>query len=196
MTNEKKRDSSYQYILDHYKEIGVDPIKKLEDRFIFLFEAANVYIECLDLKEYLWVSRKLIGDIVEDYFADIIRLKQFHDIPLVNDIKIAAFSAYWINRRKPLVFKKDPDNSIVEKEPKIKDINEWFALSVMISMIYDQSKHLQIGLDVRTKYIDFLDLLHYNLTYRIITPQSLELALIALEGTAHSPRLNDTGQYD
>lgn len=184
-------DTTYHYILNHYKSMNINPEEKLANRFLFLYSAAQNYIECLMCEEHLYVSQRLTEIIVTDYFADIVRLKQFHNLQLTNDLKTAAYTGYWIARRKPIVFKKDPDDETLRQKPFIMDINEWFAIDVMISIVYDRTKPIQFEPGVRDKYISLLDTLQYNLSYRVVTPQSLELSLVALDASPHYERSSD-----
>lgn len=45
-------------------------------------------------------------NVLIDYYSDIYRLKEFHDIELVRTEKIIAYTVAWIIKRKPLQFGK------------------------------------------------------------------------------------------
>ncbi|MFW5862379.1 MAG: hypothetical protein ACOCWZ_09010 [Spirochaetota bacterium] len=189
--NNRHNSRSYYYVLDHYSSLGINGEEKLENRFLFLLKTAQHWISCLNLDKYVGVSTKIIRDIVEDYFADIIRLKQFHDLTLANVIKVASYTAYWVNRRKPLYYKDTIPESVIENNPRVNDINEWYAINLMLSMVYDSSIQYESSIDDRNRFINFIDVMHYTLTYRTYTPQTIELALVGLEAVATSPRLHE-----
>jgi len=195
MSNNQK-DRTYNYILSHYEKFGINGEEKLRSRFLLLFNDAEEWIRSRDLNDFVGVSEKVIEDILIDYFSDIIRLKEFHDIELVNDIKVASYTAFWVNKRKPLFYKKEPLREDIENNPFLNHINEWFSLMLLLAMVYDQTNQQEPGYKEREKFNAFLETLHYNLTYRIITPQFLELSLLALESSSTSPRLNDGGTGD
>ena len=191
-----QKDRTYEYILDHYNSIKINGEEKLRNRFLFLIDAVMIWIELCNLDEYIGFNTKVLEDITIDYFADIVRLKEFHKLDITNDIKVAAYTAYWVNERKPLFYKIEPDAEILENNPQLNYVNEWFCLDLMVNMIYDSSKQLQ-GLPGECEmYNDMLDALHYDFVYRDISAQSLELALLSLEASSSQPRLNDSGSGD
>lgn len=62
----------------------------------------------------------------------------------------------------------------------MKHINEWFACSLFISICYDTNIFYMNDRISMERYNDFYKNLNYYFTYREITPQSLEMILIAL----------------
>ena len=66
-------------------------------------------------------------DEMLDYYADIFRLKEFHDIQYVRTEKIFAYTAAWIVKRKPLQFIHDTD------EEKDIFVNERFAVFLLLN---------------------------------------------------------------
>lgn len=94
MGRNKKRD--YQYLIRHFTA------KKLKERWAFLVNTATFLIKDRQVEEYVLVNKKLIDEIVLDYFADIKRLKDFHGINKADLSKIAAYTTYWVLKRRPL----------------------------------------------------------------------------------------------
>ncbi len=81
------RTTHYEYLI---KEFGKE---KLSDRYIYLQEAAQSFIKSRDIHDIVCVSDAAMNNIVIDYFADIDRLKKFHNIERVNSNKVAAYTA-------------------------------------------------------------------------------------------------------
>jgi len=131
-----------------------------------------------------------------DYFTDIIRLKDFHNIKYTNDIKVAAYTIFWVNQRKPLFYKKEPTQEEVTKNNFLNDLNEWLCLDLILSMLYNRKTFITLKTEDLKKYRAFVKALHYDLAYRSITPHFLELALLGLDSLIIHPRLNDGGIGD
>lgn len=133
---------------------------------------------------------------MEDYFADIVRLKEFHKLTYTNTIKIASYLGYWVNRHKPLYYKNDPTPQDLADYPVLRDLNEWFVLNMLLSITFDQNEQYELGSEEREKFIRLMDTLHYCLVYRNIGPQAIELCLTALQTSPMSPQLTDNGDAD
>jgi hypothetical protein len=192
----KQKDMSYRYVIEHYKSIGMDGEEKLKNRFLFLYDTCDEWIKDHNLNEYVDFSEIVLHEVTLDYFADIVRLKEFHNLKLSNDIKVAAYTAYWMIKRKPLFYVKDPDYNLIKENYYLHDVNEWYCLNLMIKMVYDGSVQEESGKENRQRYIEYLDALHYELKYRNTTPQALELSLISLEAVSSIPRLDDNNYGD
>jgi hypothetical protein len=144
---------------------------------------AEKFIKERSIIDIAGINEYLIYNIVVDYYADISRLKEFHRIEKINYIKIASYLSYWIYKRKPLYITKQIDENIVKEKPYLQSINEWFCLFIINSILYDL--HKPILESVREKsYSNFQKLLWYNFSYRVIMPQSIELALVGVETIA------------
>jgi hypothetical protein len=57
----------------------------------------------------LTLKRLMSMFTVLGYFSDIMRLKDFHKIERVNDLKILAYETSWLLKRKPLQIKDSND---------------------------------------------------------------------------------------
>ncbi len=167
---------SYQDIIDHFSR------EKVEQRYLFLLGLAKHFIKSrykylFKIDEYFWISEKIIGEIVLNYFSDVLRLKQFHNIKNTEKQKVAAFTAYWVARCKPIQIIKDFPSDIVNKEKGIYFVNESYACNLLIAMTHDTTKPILQDYGNLEK---FTKNLNYHLTYRLTTPQMLELTLYAL----------------
>ncbi|TGM55392.1 hypothetical protein EHQ91_10705 [Leptospira biflexa] len=168
-------DSNYEYVLAIYGE------EKVKYRFVFIRDKAYEFLRgvcrtfALDLYEFFSVNDSLIEEAVLDYFADLQRLKEFHNIEKAQPQKVAAYTSYWIFRRKPIQIIKDIDDDVLQKFTNIKFINEMFAYSLLQSLVFDAKQPI-VGRNLDM----FRRLMMYNFQYRQINAQILELVIIAL----------------
>lgn len=102
--------------------------------------------------------------VLLDYFADIFRLKDFHDIEKVRTEKIFAYTIAWIIRRKPLQFIHYTDDE--------KDIfvNERFAAYLMVNECLSCGNKKYISSENMDKWKDYIDLVLYYFKYRECNP--------------------------
>lgn len=180
----KDHSLDYQYII---KKIGKN---KVQDRYAFLYQTALKFIEHRSLKEYIRVSEDSIRDICTNYFADIVRLKDFHDIERTNPYKVAGYTIFWILRIKPLQKVKDLAFDAIEKSGLYsRNINEMFALNLLFSMVFNTEERMNQNLKDLKKWNFLCDGIYYFMVYRMVTPQSLELILTALATNQAYPDL-------
>ncbi|MES0488431.1 MAG: hypothetical protein ABUK01_00460 [Leptospirales bacterium] len=168
-------DRSYENLI---KDFGEECLK---NRFLFIYGKARHYIKSANIDNFAVVNEYLIDEILLDYFSDITRLKDFHGIERANPKKVAAYTAYWVSRRKPIQLIKDIDKDTLIKYPQIKWVNENFAISLMITMSYDTNSPI-VGVDWG-KFNKFEKNLRYYFTYRHLNSQMLELMLNAIDVT-------------
>lgn len=156
----------YEEIIEHF---GKD---KIMERFTTLEEYLNIFIDRSEYKKNVMVSYSLLNQAVIDYFADIDRLKNFHHIDKINFIKVHAYSAYWLLRRKPIQIISDNN-----EETELAFINENFVASYLLQFLRGDNKGVVIKKKDRLDYDEFVENLKYVLRYRLVTPQSLETIL-------------------
>lgn len=167
MANEKI--ISYIDILDAFGE------EKVGERYDNLNEQLIGFIRRKGYENSVAVSASLLRQMVIDYFTDIYRLKEFHNIDLANYIKITAYTAYWLIQRKPLqIIKED------SQDMELAFCNENFVVSYILRFL---QKDLKSSVnDPEGKYQEFVSNLSYALRYRVLTPQMLELMLEGFSG--------------
>ena len=173
--------SSYKNLIENFTE------EKLKKRFSLIYAAAKDFIKCRGLEDYVFIDTVAIKEFMVDYFSDILRLKEFHNIERTNPTKVAAYTAYWIQKRKPLNIIKRIPPEIYQKKPYAKHLNEYFASNLLIGMNYNTKEYLHH--DKWDKWNLFHNNLLYFLIYRVATAQSLELALLALDATPIHPKI-------
>ncbi len=186
---EISRDETYIYLIEEFGET------KFEDRFLFLYKLAETFINNRDIQSIVSISISVLYNITVDYFADISRIKQFHPIERVNSLKIASYLAYWVYKRKPININVTLTKDQIKNKPYLDSINEWFCAFIIISIIYDMKKKIEHGIGDYTRFHEFIKLLVYNLTYRVVTSQSIELALTGVEAKLGFEK-NETAMFD
>ena len=122
------------------------------------------------------IAESVLNQAVVDYFADIHRLKNFHHIEAVNYLKIHAYTAYWILRRKPLQIIQDDS-----KDVELAFVNERFVASYLLHYLRGDYADVIIAESERLTYFEFVKNLEYYLRYRVVTPQMLETMLEAYQ---------------
>jgi hypothetical protein len=158
-------------VLKYLGKYDID-IDRIANRYIQLLKMFHVFIEKQDLGDSVIINGKLLKRMVIDYFIDIVRIKEFHNINNINNEKIYAYTAYWLLRKKPL--------QAIKAFNGCEYINELFITLFLVSSscitrnIDNDKKNRNPALE------DFQSLLFYNLKYRPVTQQSLELMIGAL----------------
>lgn len=165
-TNRKSFD--YSEILNSFGE------EKIEDRYANLYEYLESFIKRHKYEEKVTIANSVLNQVVIDYFADIYRLKNFHHIEAINYIKIHAYTAYWILRRKPLQIIQDDVNDV-----NLAFVNEKFVASYLIQFTRGENDKVIILEEERQAYLEFVKNLEYFLRYRLVTPQMIETMLEA-----------------
>lgn len=163
-TNRSNYD--YEEIIRHFGE------EKIMNRYNTLEEYLNTFISRSRYKDNVMVSPSLLNQAVIDYFADIDRLKYFHHIEKINYIKIHAYCAHWLLRRKPIQIIKDNVEDI-----ELAFINENFVASYLMQFLFGENREVIIKKRDRMEYNEFIENLKYVLRYRMVTPQMLETVL-------------------
>lgn len=167
------KGEKYSYLLEEFKE------KKIKERFYTLYEYLYAFIETHQLEDKVHISVELLEQTLVDYFVDVYRLKKFHHIEKINDIKIHAFTAYWLANEKVLQMKENV------QDKRLTAVNEWMAASYLISYLFkDSGKSIVINAQSTASLEEFKDNLIYSLRYRQFTPYMLETVLLAFQAGA------------
>lgn len=160
-----------------YSEILADFGKeKIEKRYETLYEYLETFIKRHKYEGKVEIAKSVLNQAVVDYFADIHRLKNFHHIETINHLKIHAYTAYWILRRKPLQIIED-DQEDIERA----FVNEKFVSSYLLQYMRGEKTNIIIIESERLSYLEFVKNLEYFLRYRFVTPQMLETMLEAYQ---------------
>lgn len=153
----------YEFILKYYS------LQDLQERFGVWYSEAQKFIDKKGLSDCAKINSRRLGYAVCDYFADMIRMKEFHGIDHANLNKVYAYSSYWFLRRQPIQLAAD-----VEKDTDLY-INELFIVNNLIAKVKRHCSHREII--QKQSLLEMANLWFYNFKYRIFTAQSLEVAL-------------------
>ena len=161
-----RKSYNYSELVDAF---GID---KIESRYTTLYKYLESFIDRYNYKENVIIAESVLNQVLIDYFADVYRLKQFHKIDNINFLKIHAYTAYWILRRKPLQIIKDNDEDI-----NLAFVNEKFVTSYLLQFLCEDNTDTIICQDDRQSYIEFVKNLEYFFRYRTVTAQMIETVL-------------------
>lgn len=165
--NDKDQKSVKSVIYDVFSYEYVNNIGKL------LHQMAERFVETQPFGEKVFLDEVIFKYCLLDMFVDLARLKSFHDIELLNYIKIISYASSWCLKRKPFQRAEDcgKDNLYV---------NERFVLSMLLDAagaMDGNAKYAKVdGTDIEKD----MEQLYYHLKYRNTNPQTLELYLTGL----------------
>lgn len=160
---------SQEYEIDYATILEYYTIEDLQERFGVWYSEAKKFIEKKGLSDCAKINCKRLGYAVCDYFADMIRMKQFHGIDHANLNKVYAYSSYWFLRRQPIQLVSD-----VEKDTDLY-INELFIVNNLIAKVKWHCSHKEII--QKQSLLELANLWLYNFKFRVYTAQSLEVAI-------------------
>jgi len=176
----KESGRSYSYLIeDGY--FSKDEIKK---RYATAFKDIETLLDKYGLTEYCTVSPILLWHAMMDLFADLARVKQFHEHKELQVEKEYSYEVYWILRSRPI------QTVQVEKIPsQYVHVNEFIMSKWLIAKMAEELKwrfeqdiqvdELITKLESHEIMKDFCNKLHYTFRYRPYTAQSL---LLTIEG--------------
>lgn len=150
----------------------------IEKRIVFFLDLINDFKKRLgsEYEEKIEVNDKVLQHCIMDYFSDIHRLKDFHEVEKVNTIKKVAYESAWFLRRKPIQILSDDENDDV-----LVYANEKFVLLYLLHEALDDSHDVVLRDDAMSSYRSFVNSLFYYLKYRNCDAKVLELMLLAFK---------------
>ena len=163
-------ESIYQSYDDILSEFTDDIIKS---RYENLYKEISDFLVGYSLDKQLKIDEVALTHAVFDYYSDISRLKKFHNIKNVNDIKVYAYESYWLLRRHPIQIL---DNGNTEE--RIVFANEKFVFSRLAQYLMKEvAASSDIAPECRKSVLNYLDTIYYYLKYRDYSAQVLELLI-------------------
>ncbi|MCL1884408.1 MAG: hypothetical protein FWF81_11755 [Defluviitaleaceae bacterium] len=155
-------------------EIG-DFAEAMPMRATYLQEKIKAFLKKINTSSIV-INENAIAHLLLDYFADISRLKLFHNITDISDEKMLAYTVYWLCRRKPI------QCASTRIDDKYVFVNEAFATT----LIRDGLGEMVDGKLIPDKLLRHI---YYHLRYRLVDAQSIELVITAfIEGYAINKR--------
>lgn len=160
-----------------YKDLALKYSEKIKEKVSLHVNQFHFLIDQFKLDEaVVHLPMDLLFEVFLNYFADIDRLKTFHDIKRINNIKIASYEAYWWMKIKPIQVKEFQTKNKI----KLLLINEYYAANTLVGHLFDNSSHLLKSAKELQTWQNFYDNLIYHFHHRLFSAQNLELALISL----------------
>lgn len=168
MINIASTYGNYDKLLEEFGE------QVIQERIASLLDEYAKFVERMKARDKVAIDERLVAHAVLDYFSDISRLKAFHGIDRVNDIKVFSYEAYWLLKRKPLqiIERNLPDDTLAF-------VNEKFIMSMVSSYLLSDNVAIPIVKDGLIVYKNFLNTFYYALKYRNLDAQSIELLILA-----------------
>ena len=102
--------------------------QEIQEQISCLLLQCKEFIRRLHAEDVVVVNTRLLTHAVLDYYSDVSRLKSFHKIQNINDIKDLAYKAHWILKRRPLQISVDS-----QEDDTLTFINEKFIMSLISS---------------------------------------------------------------
>ena len=159
--------------IEFFKKAGID-YGRIAKRYRKLLEALYSFINIKGIARSVTVDHKILKRAVCDYFIDVATIKEFHGIEKVNFEKIYGYTAFWLLRRKPI--QVDTSATLFNGS---EFVNELWVAAFIISNCLSGKKLDGKKCAENATFNKFQSLLFYNLKYRPITQQSLELMVEA-----------------
>ena len=159
-----------QPVVAYLKEYKIDT-NRIANRYVQILKMLHEFIRVYALSNDVKINGRMLKKAVVDYFCDIVRIKEFHNISNINKEKIYGYMAYWLLRRKPI--------QIINNFNGCEFINELFITFYLTSLV---TKARKIDNNIKNNHPtfgEFQSLLNYNLKYRPVSQQSLELMIEA-----------------
>lgn len=133
------------------------------------------FLKINNLEQVAYIHEMALTHAIMDYFSDIQRLKDYHQIEHVNEVKIKAYETFWLLKRKPLQLKEQIDDD------RLLYVNEKFLLTRLTSFMLGNEINMPIVGEKSIAFKNFLDTLYYYLKFRRCDAQSIELMLLAFK---------------
>lgn len=141
----------------------------IQERYKNLLTQIQDVLESLGIMNYIQINTGLLGQAVLDYFEDIDRVKEYEDIKKINVDKIYAYETFWLLKRKPIQIICE------ENTQQYLHINEKvFTFILIAKMLAEMKKGYD---DQNDKIASFIELIYYNLKYRLFSQKTLELMI-------------------
>lgn len=162
-----------------YKTLKEELNTTFSDEYIYnagmlIHQMAEEFFEEQNLEGKVYFDDSIFEYCLIDILVDIARLRYFHDIELVNYIKLMAYTASWCLKRKPFQLLEGSGTDYIY-------INEKFALSLLLQASGGFDANTRCVEEDREKVEKSVEQIFYHLKYRNTNPQTLELLLVGIE---------------
>ena len=172
MNNIENIYTGYDDIVAEFTEAGI------KDTITTLLKEIGMFTKSLGIYNDVHVEDVILTHAVLDYYSDVSRLKQFHNITTINKIKKIAYESYWFLRRKPIQVVKCE----LPRDDKLAFVNEKFVYSRIASFLISNSEVKEFHDENKAlMFRNFLDSFYYYLKYRNYDPQIIEIMIMSFQ---------------
>lgn len=148
----------------------------IKNRYSCLYKECMAFLESLEISDHVRIDETILIHAVMDYFTDISRIRGFHQIRHISELKVISYETYWLLRRKPFqVVSAGGDEEFWAF------INEKFAFTRIASFLTRGQNNLVLEGTAKKSFLNFLDTLYYYLKYREYDPKMLELIIMGFQ---------------
>lgn len=173
---------------EHVKKLKEELQETFTDEYIrntgtLIHKLAEEFYKENHLNGKVYFNDNIFQYCLIDILVDLARLRYFHDISQVSYVKFIAYTASWCLKRKPF-------QMIEGCEEKFIDINERFALTLLLQAGGCFDENVDYYAKDQKELVKGIKQIYYHLKYRNTNPQTLELFLIGLE---HGKKIHITG---
>jgi len=171
-----KFHTDYVYLLEKFGA------KRICHRYVKLKTKIHAFLYQFNFLDFTYINQNLLWQAIVDYFSDIARFKDFHEIERANEDKIWSYLSYWLIRRKPIQVKNFARKDMRDEEmydylnENLIFINEKFAFCQLLKHIHYDC-HMVFEESLWDKVEEFKMNFTYYLKYRMCDKQGIELAL-------------------
>jgi len=157
-------------VVAYLGKYGIDT-NRIANRYVQILMMLHEFTRLYALGDNIKINGRMLKKAVVDYFCDVVRIKEFHTISNINKEKIYGYMAYWLLRRKPI--------QVINNFNGCEYVNELFITLYITSLIAKARKIDNNKKKGNPTFGEFQELLNYNLKYRPVNQQSLELMIEA-----------------
>lgn len=162
------KNVSYQQLVSRIGE------EKIEKRYQFLHEEMIKFIQRMEAESLLMINERVLMHAVLEYYEDIEKVKNAHELEHTNSPKVLAYTSYWLLRRQPIqiITQNDEDEKLIFA-------NEKFVLTFLTSYMMHNLEAVPLEGDHLKVFDAFLNSFFYYLKFRKPDAQAIEMILLS-----------------
>ena len=163
--------SNYEYLVKAFSE------EKIKGRYDFIKQLMEIFIQTEGIGDYVYINSSNLEHMIMDYFSDVYRLKEFHEIQKINEDKITAYTIFWILKRSPIQVKKEfADDSSFDSPAHI---NEKFVTGYLQSYLFSDDYFTSLLEDKQRLHEEFFKVFCYSCKFRDLNVYAINMAITA-----------------
>lgn len=142
-----------------------------QSRFHELLDSINHFLSEAGYPDSVVCNERILYHVLLDYYSDIARLKDFHEIKHTKTDKVIAYIIFWLLRRKPI--------QITEFSSDDKDIfvNERYACNLLLAECLLKKEYIITNSETLNSLDKYIELVLYCFKYRNLNAQMIELMI-------------------